>query len=263
MARFFLAMRLPLGAILLLAFAGTPASAVGDIFGFEPQYWNQSMDGTLRVDGDTLKGTSADLQDTLGLPEGNKFGAARLWLHWMQRNSLIFATDHSERSGETTLTAPLVFDDQSFLPGDNVSSHVDADLKSLLYGYEFLQLRLVKMGLRVGADRLHLKSTVDSGTTSTRAGGEGSSTFPAAGLGIAFEPIPLLRFVGEISGMAGSFGGDDLHVYDARVQAELYWSHYFGLLIGYRRVKIGADLQEFGAANIHQKGPYGGFVFRF
>jgi hypothetical protein len=257
------AARLLLGAVLVLGFGGATASAEGDAFGFEPQYWNQSMNGTIRVDGDALQGTTLDLQDTLGLPAGEKHAAGRFWLHWLKRNYLFFTTAHSDRSGDATLAAPLIFNDQTFLAGDTVSSRVETDLKSLYYGYNFIDQRLVKLGILAGVDRLGFDATLESGSTPTRASSDASVTFPVAGFGLAFEPIPLLRFIGEIDGMGGHLSGNDVHFYDARVQAELYWSHFFGITVGYRRTRIDVETGSFGAADVNQKGPYGGFVFRF
>ena len=248
---------------LALAFAGMPALAVGDIFGFEPQYWDQSMTGTMRVDGNTLEGTDFDLQDTLGLPENDDLPAGRLWLHWLKRNSLIYTKAKSKRSGDQVLTSNLVFNDQTFLAGEELKSQVETDLESLLYGYNFLDFRLVKVGFRLGASRLGFDATLNSSTTPTRASSSENVTFPVAGLGVSFEPIPLLRFIADINGIGASLSGKDVTYYDARLQAEIYWAHFFGIITGYRRVRIDANLEDFGSADVNQKGPYAGFVFRF
>ena len=64
--------------------------------------------------------------------------------------------------------------------------------------------------------------------------------------------------------MTGEAGADHLGVVGlARLQAEIYWSHYFGITVGYRRVKIDAKVESSGKANFNQKGPYAGFIIRF
>jgi hypothetical protein len=256
-------LKFPLGIFLAAALTGTPLLAVGDNIGFEPLYWNQGMEGTIRVDGDTLTGTTVDVQDTLGLDPNVKLPSGLFWLHWLKRNYLMFTFGDATRHGDQTLASPLVFENQTFLPGERVKSRLETDLKSLVYGYNFLDLNVFKLGVRVGADRLGFNATLESDTTPTRAESDESVTFPVAGLGLAFEPIPMLRFIGEINGLAGHISGEDVHFYDARIQSELYWAHFFGIVAGYRRVKIDVDLTDFGAANLNQKGPYAGFVFRF
>ena len=263
MIRFHGAWKCLLGVILAAGFASVPTLAAGDILGFEPQYWDQSMAGTVRVDGDTLPGTEIDLGDDLGLEEKDKLPAGRLWIHWLKRNYLIFTAFDSKRNGVEVLASDLVFNDQTFLAGEQVKSRVETDLKSLLYGYNFLDLRLVKVGFRIGANRLGFDARLDSASTPVEASSSESVTFPVAGLGIAFEPVPWLRFTGEAAGIGGNIGSNDVTFYDARIQAEVYWAHFFGMIAGYRRMKTEVDLEDFGAADVTQKGPYAGFVFRF
>jgi hypothetical protein len=256
-------LRYLVGAFLALVFAGIPVLAEGDVFGFEPEYWDQSMSGTVAVDGDTLPGSEIDLQDDLGLEATDKHAIGRFWIHWMKRNSLIFTMGHSNRHGDQVLTNPIDFDDQSFLAGEQVQSRVETDLKSLLYNYDVLNKQVFKLGLRVGVDWLGFDATLDSVTTPTHAERSESVTIPAAGIGIVFEPIPLLRFLGEINGSGGHISGNDVTFYDARLQAEIYWSHYYGITAGYRRVKIDAVVESTGKVNLNQKGPYAGFIIRF
>ena len=251
------------GLALLAAFGAAPALAVGDIIGIEPNYWSQAMTGTVRIDGDTLQGTSIDLQDSLGLARNDRLYSGRFWIHWMQRNYLYFTTAHSGHAGTQTLSAPIIFDDQTFGAGEVVRSRIETDLKTLHYGYNFLDLRLVKLGFRVGADRLGFDADMRSRTTPSRASTSDSVTFPVGGLGATFEPMPWLRFQGEISALSARLSGDNVRFYDGRVQAEVYWAHFFGIVAGYRRVKINVDSESFGKADVNQKGPYAGFVFRF
>ncbi len=263
MAGFRGAWKYSLGVLLAAGFASMPVLEARDNLGFEPQYWDQSMAGTVRVDGDTLRGTETDLGDDLGLEGKDRVAAGRFWIHWLRRNYLIFTAFDSSRTGEEVLASPLVFNDQTFPAGEQVRSRVETDLKSLLYGYDFLDLRLIKIGFRVGANRLGFNAKMRSSTAPLQASSSESVTFPVAGLGVAFEPMPWLRFVGEAAGIGGSLGSNDVTFYDARVQAEVYWAHFFGMIMGYRRIKTEADLEEFGAADVIQKGPYAGFVFRF
>lgn len=263
MGRFAPATSLPAVVVLALAFAGTQARAAGEKIGFEPSYWDETLDGTVRADGTTLDGTEVDLQEGLGLEAGDKHPAGVFWIRWLKRNSLAFSMTHSERNGDQVLTAPLIFNDQAFLPGDRVESHVETDLKSLVYGFNFVNTRLFQMGLRAGVDRLGLDATVESGTLPTRAAADVSATYPVLGLNLWFEPVPFLRFVAELDGSTGTLHGNDVSFYDGRVQAEIYWWRFFAITAGYRRVKMDAEMEDFGGADLNQKGPYAGFVFRF
>ncbi len=263
MIRFRGAWKALLGVLLAAGLASAPALAADDHLGFEPQYWDQSMDGTLRVDGETLRGTEVDLGDDLGLEEKDKVPAGRFWIRWRKRHSLAFTAFRGERSGEEMLASPLAFNGETFPAGETVSSRVETELKSLLYGYDFLNRRLVRAGFRIGAGRLGFEASLDSPSLPAGISGSESVTFPIAGLGIAFEPIPLLRFTGEVSGIGGSIGDNGVTFYDARIQAEVYWWRCFGMIAGYRRMKTDVDREGFGAADVTQKGPYAGFVIRF
>jgi len=252
-----------LGILIALVLSQVPALAAGDNLGFEPQYWDQAMDGSIRVDGDTLEGTEIDLRDSLGLEEKDRIPSGRIWIHWLKRNYLSYTAYHSQRHGEEVLASSLVFNDQAFAAGEEVQSRVETDLKSLVYGYDFLAHRLVRIGFRLGANRLGFDAKLDSVSSPAAASSSETITFPVAGLGITFEPIPLLRFIGEINGVSGSLHGNEGTFYDARIQAEVYWWRFFGIITGYRRLKTDVDLESFGTANVTQKGPYAGFVFRF
>ncbi len=251
-----------LSALLLaLAFAGGRVRAAGEKFGFEPSYWKQSMDGTVRADGSSLDGTDVELQDGLGLEDQDKLPAGRFWIRFLQRNPLTFSMDHSRRNGSQVLTVPLIYNDQVFAPGEEVASRVETDLKSLVYGFNFLSTRLIQMGVRLGVDRFGLDTSLESPTAS--AGANASATFPVVGLNLWFEPMPAFRFIGELDGSTGTIHGNAMSFYDGRIQAEIYWWRSFGITAGYRRVKIDAQMKDFGAARLNQKGPYAGLVFRF
>lgn len=255
--------RYSLGVLFVTACAVAPALALGDYVGAEVQYWRQSMDGEVRVDGDTLSGTTLDPQEDLGIDRADNLPAARVWVKWFKRNYLIGTYFDSSRSGEKVLTSPILFADTAFLAGENVRSGVDTKLTSLVYGYNFLDLKIVKTGFRIGADRIEFDGRMRSTTSGTTATSSESANFPVLGLGIQVQPLPLLRFTGEITGIKASFGGDEVSFTDARVQAEVYVAHFIGFHGGYRQVRIDADLENFGSADVTEKGPYLGMSVRF
>jgi len=249
-------------AALVIVCAGEPALAIGDLLGVEVQYWSQSMSGEVQVNG-TLPGSRVDPHDDLGLDRTDNLAAARVWLHWLKRNYLFVTSYDSSRSGEKVLTRSLIFNDQLFPAGDNVRSRLDVQLASLLYGYNFLDLKVVKVGFRLGAHRLDFDGDLRSTTFGTSAKSGESVTFPVVGLGISVRPMPLLRFTGEISGVTAHAHGDDVLFEDARAQAEFYVNPFVGFHAGYRQVRIDVDLQDFGSAEVTQKGPYAGVTVKF
>jgi hypothetical protein len=257
-------LRRSLAAVIALAAVPLLApAAFAEIVGVELQEWQQAMSGELRGDGETLDGTTVDLQDTLNLEEKDYVTGGRLWLHWPKKNYLLYNYFDSSRSGEAVLSDPLIFDDTPFAPGETVKSRMGVKLESLLYAYRFLDLKIVNMAFALGADRLSLDARLESATTGTTAAVDDRATIPAVGLSFAAQPVPFFRVSAEAQGMRYHGGGGEYRFYDERAQVEFHFIPFFGLNVGYRKVRVDAESDDFGEADFTQRGPFATLQFRF
>lgn len=237
--------------------------AFAEILGVEVQEWQQAMTGEIRGDGDALEGTTVDIRDTLDLEEEDYVTGGRLWVHWPKRSYLLYNYFDSSRSGEADLVDPLVFNDTLFAPGDTVKSRMGVKLESLLYAYRFIDLKVVNMALALGAERLALDTRLESATTGTTAEVEDRATIPAVGLSFGAQPVPFFRVSAEAHGMRYHGGGGEYRFYDERGQLEFHFAPFLGLSLGYRKVRVDAESDDFGEADFTQRGPFATLQFRF
>ena len=249
--------------VALTAALLAPPAAFAEIVGVELQEWQQAMTGEVRADGDALDGTTVDIQDTLGLEEKDYVTGGRLWVHWPKKNYLLYNYFDSSRSGEAALSDPLIFDDTLFAPGETVKSRMGVKLESLLYAYRFLDLKIVNMAFALGADRLSLDARMESATTGAAAAVEDRATVPAVGLSFAAQPVPFFRVSAEAQGMRYHGGGGEYRFYDERAQVEFHFIPFLGLNVGYRKVRVDAESDDFGEADFTQRGPFATLQFRF
>ncbi|HEV8374707.1 MAG TPA: hypothetical protein VGR38_00575, partial [Candidatus Polarisedimenticolia bacterium] len=178
----FFRKHVPAIIVVLFGVWAMPSGAFAEIIGFEVLEWQQSLNGTVRVDDGSLSGTDADLQEDLGLDEKDYLTQERLWLH-VKRHSILGAHLESNRTGRETLSSPLVFGGMAFAPGDTVKSRLELRQDSLLYRYDFIDVPMFKLGIPFGAERLHFKSRVESTISGLSADASDGGTFPVAGLG--------------------------------------------------------------------------------
>jgi len=237
--------------------------AHAEIVGVELLEWKQDMTGTLEIQGGALPPTEADLQDTLGLEEGDYLTQSRLWLHWLKNNYLIGTHFNSTRSGTATLTAPLSFGGVAFAPGEDIKSSLELKQDSVLYLYTFVSIPMFRLGIPFGAQRLHFDTTVESSTTGLKGEGSDGGTFPVVGLSLSLQPAPVFHISAEAEGMKYNTGGNDFRFYDMRAQGEIHFAPFIGLNFGYRKSVINADLEGFGKADLTSKGPYITLNFAF
>jgi len=242
--------------VFVIGAALLPARAYAEIVGIEVLEWKQDMTGNLAIDGGSLQGTDVDLQDGLGIEEGDYVTQGRLWVHWLKNNYMIATHQVSTRSGKATLTAPLVFGGEAFAPGDTINSRLELRQDSLLYLHTFVNIPMFRLGIPFGAEKLHLESSAESSTTGITGEGSDGGTFPVVGLALSIQPVPFLHISAEGEGMKYKLQGDDLRFYDVRGQLELHFAPFIGMNFGYRKSVTDANLEGFGEADLTSKGPF-------
>lgn len=248
---------------VLVTVAALTSTTRAEIVGIEFLEWKQDMTGTLAIEGGGLPPTDADLQDTLGLEEGDYLTQSRLWLHWLKNNYLIGTHFNSSRNGSDTLTAPLNFGGVAFAPGEEIKSTLELRQDSLLYLYTFLSIPMFRLGIPFGAQRLHFDATVESTTTGLKGEGSDGGTFPVVGLALSLQPAPIFHISAEAEGMKYNTNGNDFRFYDMRAQGEIHFAPFLGLNFGYRKSVTDAELEGFGKADLTSKGPYVTLNFAF
>lgn len=249
--------------VFLAASIVLPKQAHAELVGFEILEWKQDLSGTMRVDGDTLEGTDSDLEDNLGLDPEDTLTQGRLWVHWPQKNYLLYTFFDSKRTGEELLTSPLVFNDTIFAPGDTVKTKLELDQDSLLYRYDFIQSPVFRLGVPVGAQRFTVRSEVKSTLTGIQSDASGGGTFPVIGVAFAFTPLPWLALSAEAEGMNLSLSGNDYRFYDARGQVEVHFAPLIGVVLGYRQNVNDSTLDGFGVVDFKANGPFATLILAF
>ena len=240
-----------------------PKAAHAELIGFEILEWKQDLSGNLRVDGDTLEGTNADIQDDLGLDPDDTLTQGRIWLHLPQKHYFLYTFFDSKRTGEELLTSPLVFDDLVFAPGDTIKTKLELDQDSLLYRYDFIQSPAFRLGVPIGAQRFSVRSEVESALAGIQSDATGGGTFPVIGIAFAFTPFPWLALSAEAEGMNLALSGNHYRFYDARGQVEVHFMPLLGLVLGYRQNVNDSTLEGFGVVDFKANGPFATLLLAF
>ena len=148
-------------------------------------------------------------------------------------------------------------------PGDTVKSRLELRQDSLLYRYDFVQVPTFRLGIPFGAQKVSIRSEVESQLTGVERDASDGGTFPVIGLSFAYMPLPFLFLSAEAQGMNIAFQGNDYRFYDARGQVEVHFAPFIGLVLGYRQSVTDSELQDFGQVDLKAKGPFATLVLQF
>ena len=110
--------RMLLAGLLVLVTSGTAAAQVLDI---EARYWLADLDGSAKIEGDSIPGTSLDLDGDLDVEDADLL-ELRLTIGTGLNSKLRFAYTYGEFDGNRTLDQSIEFAGTTFAAGSRVAS---------------------------------------------------------------------------------------------------------------------------------------------
>jgi hypothetical protein len=170
-----LAIALTIGAATISAVAQADESHLYDKWQLSGSGTVVLIGGDVRIDSKNGEvGTTLDAKDDLGLP-GSKF-QPRAALRWRpgRRHELEGGYQLARRSGETTLSRTIEFEDSTYDAGLNIKSKFNTDQLFLTYRYAFMAKEREQIGAALGLGAFFYKFEIKA--TGSVSGGGGSAT---------------------------------------------------------------------------------------
>ncbi|MEO7773479.1 MAG: hypothetical protein ABIT36_11740, partial [Steroidobacteraceae bacterium] len=130
------------------------ASPLTDYFAVRGSYFGASMETFLRLDSSArAPGTPLSAEEDLSLNDRLDQATFEMILRMRERNRLRVDFSQFKRHGETTLTRPFFFGDDTYLISDRVVTDFNWSMLGLTYTYSFLKFEKFELGAGLG---LHL-----------------------------------------------------------------------------------------------------------
>lgn len=251
--------------------AGTRGPAVGDAAACDPcggafprfaawgSYGRPRVAGTMLITrgGEPGSGTEIDVDDTLGLDEGDVFEVGVAWAPWA-RHRLFVAYERFAFDVEGVLPASVIFRDVMFDAGDRVASSLELDIAKA--GYEALLAATPTTQVRAGIAAWVWRY---QGSLENLDGPEDQSrsfthVLPVAHLA-GDATFGALHLTGRV---AGGFIGADRYTIDLSGGVGVRLGRRLTLDVGWRWTQFVFD-ETTNEGNLVFSGPYVGLGFEF
>ncbi len=245
----------PALACCLLA-AAAPAAAGEARLYLVPSYYATELSGEGRI-SEGSGGTDFDLEDTLGLDPEEGTASLEGFVKFLG-SRIAFSTSTTSYAGEETLAEDLDFHGVTFGAGADVALDLDVTHHKVLYGFDFVNLKVVNFGLTTGAHLVDIEAELASAGVG-RERGELRAPVPVVGFALGLHPVAKLAIHLEASGFHLTVSGVEATLLDGFLGVDYLFLRKFGATAGYRYFRFDAsDEDEEDAVDLTQRGLYAG-----
>lgn len=217
-------------------------SPINDRFAIRGSYFQPSIETALRYDASpTQPGTPISGEDTLGLDDELNQGTLEMVFRLTPKQRLRVNYLKLDRSGDVILDEEVDFGDDTFLPGERVTSSLDMRLLELTYAYSLFRRERWELGIGLG---IHLLEAKGEAEVAARFAGDDFSVagpFPSLALDATVMITKRFSFNARAQYLGGNIGDTDGSYanYHADVQFRAWPNLAFGL--GYTSYSIRVD----------------------
>lgn len=256
-----------IAAALLMLFAGTALAQGGTYDQFNDRFrvylggfW-PDVDSKIGINGDFLPpGPPVDVEDTLGVEDGDGVAWGGVQWHISRRNSLEFEFFDLNRDGGVsgTFSPPIQIGDTS-IEGGGINTSYDTTIGRLTYGFSIIRNERADVQLKVGLHLAKLETGIqffgaicDETTTpmmppgcpTAQTGAETediTAPLPHLGGSFGYAITPSVAFNFQVIGFALEL--DDIDGSMVEVDADLSWTPWrnFGFGAGLRYFSVEVD----------------------
>lgn len=249
-------------------------SPITDRFAVEGIFFNPAISSTLRVDPQSIggapgsAGTIVSGERDFGMNERVPQGRIEIIFRLRENNRLRVDYFASHRASDDVISSQILFGNETFQPGDRVTSELDFRQFSLTYTYSLLRNDHVEVGLGLGVHFVEADGRAAVEARQQRQEVSGSGAFPTI-------PVDLTWRIWH--GLALSARGQYFHVAinnfsgsmaDYHGDFQWRWRRYpnFSLGAGYSIMRTNLDINNSnfpGAFRLNVRGPEGFFKVSF
>jgi hypothetical protein len=252
--------RLLSAAIVLGAFLSLSAPAFALEAGLRGEYWFPKISGNAQTTTSGLPNTPFDLKSTLGVQDENTvFGEA-----YLRVGRFTFRGGYTplKYDGQSTLTATLVFNGQTFAVNDTVVSQVELKMIDGQVQFDLLRPDAGVVGFNLGLilQGKYVDGSIEVGSSTVPATRQ-DFTLAAPMVGVAAGVGFLKDFV-RVDARAAGIAYSGSHCYEADGYLSVIPFPFVRLQGGYRYIDLKVDESDVQAA-LKLQGPYVGLQLSF
>ena len=222
-----------------------PPNVIEDRFRVEVMMLGAALDTDLRIDPNlATQGTLIDAEDDLGLDSSELLPLAEITLLPGERHLIRLSGFATRRSERKIIDRTIVFDDQTYLPGEQVDSSLNLTLVGLTYGYSIVDLQRLNIALTFGLQVVEVEANAVVRNRVVRDAETGVTPLPLAGIEGRFDFDERWSVEARLQYLSVEFDEIDGSVLDAR--AALTWrkNPYLVFGLGYRRFEVEVDSRD-------------------
>jgi outer membrane protein len=226
-------------------------------------YWWPDFSAKVRVDKNSIIGTTVDAEDDLGMDDESYPSIEAFFGLGNHHLSLMYTK--ADYSGAKNISRPIVFNGQTYTADAYVESDLEFQMLDFEYQYDLLDLENILAGFSLGviAKIKYIEGEARLKSTSPTYYDE-SETFkvpvPMLGLGLH---LGILADILEARVKAAGIAYSGNTFYDAQADISLTPFPFVDIHAGYRIMKLDVDDISDVYADIEFKGPYAGLTISF
>jgi hypothetical protein len=234
-------------------------NVVEDRFRAEVMMLGATYDTDLRIDPTlAAQGTMINAEDDLGLDDSDLLPLGEITLLPGDRHLIRLSGFAMRRSAQKQINRTIVFDDQTYLPGELVDSTLNMTVFGLTYGYSIVKMQQLDIALTFGIQVVEVEANAVVRSRVVRDAETGVTPLPLGGIEGRYDFNDQWSAEMRLQYISVEFDEINGSVMDAR--AALTWrkNPYLVFGVGYRMFGVEVDSQDIdtpGRVDAQMAGP--------
>jgi hypothetical protein len=235
---------------------------IEDRFRVEVMGVRAGLDTQLRMDPSPVTtGTLLSAEDDLDLDDSKLLPLAEITLLPGERHLVRLSGFSLRRSASNTIARTIVFDDQTYLPGEQVDSTLNLTMLGLTYGYSIVKARNIDVALSFGIQVLEVEANAVVRSRVVRDAETGVTPLPLIGFEGRYDfndrwsVEARLQYISvEIDDVEGS-------LMDARAALTWRMNPHLAIGLGYRNFNVDVDSRDLDTPGVFELDMAGPLLF--
>lgn len=234
-------------------------NVVEDKFRAEVMLLGAGYDTDLRVDPTlATPGTLINAEDDLGLDDSDLLPLAEITMLPGERHLIRLSGFGMQRSAQKIIDRTIVFDDQTYLPGEQVDSTLNVTMLGLTYGYSIVKMQQLDIALTFGIQVVEVEANAVVRNRVVRDAETGVTPLPLAGFEGRYDFNERWSAELRLQYLSVEFDEIDGSVMDARAAVTWRKNPYLVFGLGYRNFGVEVDSRDLdtpGRVDLNMAGP--------
>jgi hypothetical protein len=235
---------------------------VEDRFRVEVLALSAGIDTDVRVDQTlALPGTLINAEDDLGLDDNKLLPLAEITLLPGDRHLIRLSGFSLRRSARAAIDETIVFDDQTYRPGEVVDSTLNLTSVGLTYGYSIVKTRGVDLALTFGVQVVEVDANAVVRSRVVRDSETAVTPLPLVGIEGRYDFNDRWSFEARLQYLSVEFDEIDGSVLDARAALTWRMNPHLVFGLGYRNFDVEVDSRDVDDPGIFEMKMAGPLLF--